>query len=38
MRDGDGEAAATAMRAHLREAKRAFIAAVGLDHDTSTKT
>lgn len=28
---GDGDAAALAMRAHLTEAKRAFIAAVGLD-------
>ena len=38
MRDGDSEAAATAMRAHLLQARRAFIAAVGLDNDTSTKT
>jgi len=30
---GDGEEAARAMRAHLAEAKRAFIAAVGLERD-----
>jgi len=29
--DGDGKAAALAMRSHLNEARRAFIAAVGLD-------
>lgn len=31
LRDGDREGAAAAMRAHLENAKRAFIAAVGLD-------
>ena len=35
---GDGDAAALAMRAHLTEAKRAFIAAVGLDHPKRSKT
>ncbi len=30
---GDGDAAAAAMREHLTEAKRAFIAAVGLDRE-----
>jgi DNA-binding GntR family transcriptional regulator len=30
---GDGEAAAAAMHDHLTEAKRAFIAAVGLDRE-----
>ncbi len=31
LRAGDGEAAADAMRAHLIQAKRAFVTAVGLD-------
>ncbi|UCE30709.1 MAG: GntR family transcriptional regulator [Burkholderiales bacterium] len=31
LRAGDGDAAAAAMQAHLAQAKRAFIAAVGLD-------
>lgn len=35
LRAGDGDAAAAAMRAHLVQAKRAFIAAVGLDADGS---
>jgi DNA-binding GntR family transcriptional regulator len=35
---GDGDAAALAMRAHLTEAKRAFIAAVGLDCGESSKS
>jgi DNA-binding GntR family transcriptional regulator len=35
---GDGDAAALAMRAHLTEAKRAFIAAVGLDRVESSKS
>ncbi len=34
---GDGDAAATAMRGHLTEAKRAFIAAVGLARDKPSK-
>ncbi|MCX7141390.1 MAG: GntR family transcriptional regulator [Proteobacteria bacterium] len=33
---GDGNAAALAMREHLTEAKRAFIAAVGLERDNQT--
>jgi DNA-binding FadR family transcriptional regulator len=32
----DGDAAASAMREHLAEAKRAYIAAVGLDRDTQS--
>jgi DNA-binding GntR family transcriptional regulator len=35
---GDGDAAAQAMRGHLTEAKRAFIAAVGLDRGQPTKS
>jgi DNA-binding GntR family transcriptional regulator len=35
---GDGDAAALAMRAHLTEAKRAFIAAVGLDYGEPSKS
>jgi DNA-binding GntR family transcriptional regulator len=35
---GDGDAAALAMRAHLTEAKRAFVAAVGLDRDKPSKS
>ena len=31
LRAGDSEAAAAAMRAHLQQARRAFIGAVGLD-------
>ena len=34
---GDGDTAAQAMREHLTEAKRAFIAAVGLDRGTPSK-
>ena len=34
---GDGDAAALAMRGHLTEAKRAFIAAVGLDRDKQSE-
>ena len=34
---GDGDAAALAMRAHLTEAERAFIAAVGLDREAQLK-
>jgi len=34
---GDGDAAALAMRDHLREAKRAFIAAVGLERGKRSK-
>jgi DNA-binding GntR family transcriptional regulator len=35
---GDGDIAAQAMREHLTQAKRAFIAAVGLDHDRPSKS
>jgi DNA-binding FadR family transcriptional regulator len=35
---GDGDAAALAMRAHLTEAKRAFIAAVGLARGKPTQS
>lgn len=35
LRAGDGDAAAAAMRAHLVEAKRAFVTAVGLDKATA---
>jgi len=35
---GDGDAAALAMREHLTEAKRAFIAAVGLERDKQSAT
>jgi len=35
---GDGDAAARAMREHLTEAKRAYIAAIGLDRDNQSET
>jgi DNA-binding GntR family transcriptional regulator len=35
---GDGDAAARALRAHLSEAKRAFIAAVGLERGAPSET
>ena len=35
---GDGDAAALAMRVHLTEARRAFIAAVGLDGGQASKS
>jgi DNA-binding GntR family transcriptional regulator len=35
---GDGDAAAFAMREHLTEAKRVYIAAVGLDRDKQPET
>jgi DNA-binding GntR family transcriptional regulator len=35
---GDGDTAAVAMRAHLTEAKRAFIAAAGLDRNEPSKS
>ncbi len=38
LRDGDREAAATAMRGHLEHAKRAFIAAIGLDLDDAARS
>jgi DNA-binding GntR family transcriptional regulator len=35
---GEGDAAARAMREHLTEAKRAYIAAIGLDRDNQPET
>jgi DNA-binding GntR family transcriptional regulator len=35
---GDGDIAAEAMREHLTQAKRAFIAAVGLDRGRPSKS